>query len=96
MNGIHFGLINLIKSVMMKKWRITLEVNTSEGKEKIGPIKVTKGFSRRLLLWKIVYSYTESNRMVLEKHRGVQFISRSQPKDHASVVCTRSQNIPQV
>ena len=41
-NGIHFGLINLIKSVMMKKWRITLEVNTSEGKEKIGPIKVNK------------------------------------------------------
>ena len=42
MNGTHFGLINLIKSVMMKKWRITLEVNTSEGNEKIGSIKVNK------------------------------------------------------
>ena len=41
-NVIHFSLINLIKSVMMKKWRITLEVNTSEGEENIGPIKVNK------------------------------------------------------
>ena len=40
-HGIHFGQINLIKSDM-KKWRITLEVNTSEGEEKIGPIKVNK------------------------------------------------------
>ena len=37
-------------------------------------------------MYKIIYRCTESHYMVLEKHRGVQFISRSQPKDHASVV----------
>ena len=41
-HGMHFNLINLIKSVMMKKWRITLEVNTSEGKQTISTIKVNR------------------------------------------------------
>ena len=41
-HGIHFSLINLIKSVVMKKWRITLEVNTSDGKETISTIKVNR------------------------------------------------------
>ena len=41
-HGIHFSLINLIKSVMMKKWRITLKVNTSEGKETSSKIKVNR------------------------------------------------------
>ena len=42
MHGIHDGLVHLIKSVM-NTWSITLEVNTNDGKEKIGPIKVNKG-----------------------------------------------------
>ena len=39
MHGIHSGLIHLSKSVM-KIWRITLEVNTNEGIEKIGLVNV--------------------------------------------------------
>ena len=42
MHGICNSLIHLIKSAM-KTWRITLEVNTSNGKERIGPIKVNRG-----------------------------------------------------
>ena len=42
MHGIHNSLIHLIKPAM-KTWRITLEVNTSNGKETIGPIKVNRG-----------------------------------------------------
>ena len=41
MHRIHNSLINFIKSAM-KTWRITLEVNTSNGKEKIGAIKVNR------------------------------------------------------
>ena len=41
-HGIHFSLINLIKSVM-KIWRITLEVKPSEGKETVSTIKVNRG-----------------------------------------------------
>ena len=41
MHGIHNSLIHLIKSAM-KTWRITLEVNTCNAKETIGPIKVNK------------------------------------------------------
>ena len=41
-HGIHFGEINLIKSVM-KTWRITLEVKPSEGKETVSTIKVNRG-----------------------------------------------------
>ena len=41
-HGIHFSLINLIKSVM-KTWRITLEVKPSEGKETFSTIKVNRG-----------------------------------------------------
>lgn len=65
-HGILFGQINLIKSDM-KKWRITLEVNTSEGKEKTRENQYNqseqKAFTKRFLLWKIVYSCTESNRI---------------------------------
>ena len=39
MHGIHSSLIHLTKSVM-KIWRITLEVNTNEGIEKIGLVNV--------------------------------------------------------
>ena len=42
MHGIRNSLIHLIKSAM-KTWRITLEVNTSNGQVKIGPIKVNRG-----------------------------------------------------
>ena len=41
-HGIHFSLINLIKSVM-KTWSITLEVKPSEGKETVSTIKVNGG-----------------------------------------------------
>ena len=53
-------------------------------------------FSGRFLFCKIIYSWTESHHIVLEKQRGVQFIPRSQPKNYASVVFRRSQNITQV
>ena len=53
-------------------------------------------FSGRFLFCKIIYSCTESHHVVLEKQRGVQFIPRSQPKNYASVVFRRSQNITQV
>ena len=39
MHGIHSGLIHPSKPVM-KIWRITLEVNTNEGIEKIGLVNV--------------------------------------------------------
>ena len=39
MHGIHSSLIHLTKSVM-KIWRITLEVNTNKGIEKIGLVNV--------------------------------------------------------
>ena len=39
MHGIHSSLIHLTKSVM-KIWRITLEVNTNKGIEKIGQVNV--------------------------------------------------------
>ena len=39
MHGIRSSLIHLTKSVM-KIWRITLEVNTNEGIEKIGLVNV--------------------------------------------------------
>ena len=42
MHGIHNSLIHLVKSAM-KTWRITLKVNTSNGKENIGSIKVNRG-----------------------------------------------------
>ena len=43
MRWIHNSLIHLIKSATAKTWRITLEVNTSNGKETIDPIKVNRG-----------------------------------------------------
>ena len=60
-HGIHFSLINPIKSVMMKKWRITLEVNTSEGKQTISTIKVNREILQGDSFY--VYSCTESNRI---------------------------------
>ena len=74
MHGIHNSLIHLI----MKTWRNTLEVNTSNGKEKIGLIKVNReilqgdSFCVRLFT-----PCTESHCMVLTKHRGILFVSCS-------------------